>query len=89
MSVSTCVTCRATIELSVMEPEVTHTIDLDLEDGAGQLTLLLTISGTAGSEAVSDLASYSANPQEREEIVRRYVSKVLHVPHALTCSTAF
>lgn len=36
--------------------------------------ILLTISGTSGSETISDLANYTPNPREREEIVQNYVS---------------
>ena len=64
----------ASIDLSQMEPEVTHTIEQELEDGAGTISLLLTISGTAGSETISDLANYTPNPLERQQLVSRYVS---------------
>ena len=57
-----------------MEPEMTHTLDLHLEDGGeGQLTILLTISGTTGDDTMSYLANYTPNPAEREAIDWRYV----------------
>ncbi|XP_064650930.1 multiple C2 and transmembrane domain-containing protein 1-like isoform X5 [Lineus longissimus] len=63
---------RAVIDLADLEREVTHTIEQPLEDGAGVIKLLLTISGTQGSETISDLSNFVHNPMEREEIVRRY-----------------
>ncbi|XP_041372653.1 multiple C2 and transmembrane domain-containing protein 1-like isoform X3 [Gigantopelta aegis] len=63
---------RAVIDLSKLSREITHTIKVDLEDGAGVIKLLLTISGTAGTETITDLANYTPNPREREEILRKY-----------------
>ncbi len=66
--------CRTVINLAELEPEKTHTIDQPLEDGAGFIKLLLSISGTSGGESISDLANYTPNPREREDIVRKFVS---------------
>ncbi|XP_076101854.1 multiple C2 and transmembrane domain-containing protein 1-like isoform X7 [Mytilus galloprovincialis] len=63
---------RAVIDLSGIEKEVTHTIDQPLEDEGGIIKLLLTISGTVGTETISDLANYTSNPREKIEIVRKY-----------------
>ncbi|XP_036357615.1 multiple C2 and transmembrane domain-containing protein 1 isoform X3 [Octopus sinensis] len=63
---------RATIDLSNIKNEETHVIEQQLEDGAGMVKILLTISGTSGSETISDLANYTPNPREREEIVQNY-----------------
>ncbi|KAL5004431.1 hypothetical protein ScPMuIL_017887 [Solemya velum] len=63
---------RAVIDLAQIDKEMTQVIDQPLEDGAGFIKLLLTISGTQGSETISDLASNSFSPREREEISRRY-----------------
>ena len=60
--------------MSTLEPEKTHTLDVNLEDGAGTINLLLSISGTSGSETVSDLANYVPDPTERERIIKKYVS---------------
>ena len=65
---------RAVIDLSNLEREKTHTIEQPLEDGAGLIKLLVTISGTSGHETISDLSSYAFNPDKRNEIVREFVS---------------
>jgi hypothetical protein len=36
---------RCSLDLSTLEPEKTHELWLDLEDGAGKIFLLVTISG--------------------------------------------
>ncbi|CAG4995074.1 unnamed protein product [Parnassius apollo] len=63
---------RCTIDLTKLEREKTHSIWQDLEDGNGQIFLLLTISGTTQSETITDLASYRENPRDIEIIERRY-----------------
>ncbi|XP_053619972.1 multiple C2 and transmembrane domain-containing protein isoform X2 [Plodia interpunctella] len=63
---------RCTIDLSKLEREKTHNIWQDLEDGNGQIFLLLTISGTTQSETITDLTSYRENPKDIEIIERRY-----------------
>ncbi|XP_064609084.1 LOW QUALITY PROTEIN: multiple C2 and transmembrane domain-containing protein 1-like [Liolophura sinensis] len=63
---------RATIDLQNLEKEVTHTLEVELEDGAGIVKLLVTISGTTDSETSSDLANFTPNPKERLDIVRKY-----------------
>ncbi|CAH0403418.1 unnamed protein product [Chilo suppressalis] len=63
---------RCTIDLSKLEREKTHNIWQDLEDGNGQIFLLLTISGTTQSETITDLGSYRENPRDREIVERRY-----------------
>lgn len=63
---------RCAIDLSRLEREKTHNIWKDLEDGNGQIFLLLTISGTTQSETITDLSSYKENPRDREIIERRY-----------------
>ena len=62
------------IDLAEIEREVTHTIEQSLEDEGGVIKLLLTISGTIGTETISDLANYTSNPREKIEIIRKYVS---------------
>lgn len=63
---------RATIELSKLESESTHHLDVELEDGAGMLKLLLTITGTCYTEALSDLANYTPDSRQRDELKRKY-----------------
>lgn len=65
---------RCVLDLVKFERERTHSLWQDLEDGAGSLHLLLTISGTTASETISDLTTYEDNPKERELINDRYVS---------------
>jgi len=67
---------RCTIDLSRLEREKTHRIWQDLEEGAGSIFLLLTISGTTASETISDLTTYEENPREREILEKRYVSSL-------------
>lgn len=62
--------------MSQLEREKTLGIWQDLEDGAGSLHLLLTISGTTASETISDLTTYEETPREREIMLNRYVSIV-------------
>lgn len=66
---------RCLIDLSQLERETTHSLWQELEDGAGTLHLLLTISGTTASETISDLSTHEANPREREILEQRYVSE--------------
>ncbi|XP_033749601.1 multiple C2 and transmembrane domain-containing protein 1-like isoform X2 [Pecten maximus] len=63
---------RAVIDLSQVKHEVTHTFDQALEDGAGVIKILLTVSGTCGTETISDLANFTVNPNDREDIVAKY-----------------
>ncbi|XP_049881245.1 multiple C2 and transmembrane domain-containing protein isoform X7 [Pectinophora gossypiella] len=63
---------RCAIDLSKLEREKTHSIWQELEDGNGQIFLLLTISGTTQSETITDLTSYKENPRDIEIIERRY-----------------
>lgn len=72
---------RCIIDLSRLEREKTHRIWQDLEEGAGSIFLLLTISGTTASETISDLTTYEENPREHEILERRYA--LLHTLHNL------
>ncbi|KAK9707893.1 Plant phosphoribosyltransferase C-terminal [Popillia japonica] len=63
---------RTSIDLSQLEREKTHSIWAKLEDAAGTLNLLLTISGTTASETISDLTTYEDNPMEKEILLNRY-----------------
>lgn len=51
---------RCSIDVGSLEPERTHSVWQELEDGAGSLFLLLTVSGTQGSSSVSDLIAHDA-----------------------------
>ncbi|KAJ8678431.1 hypothetical protein QAD02_014218, partial [Eretmocerus hayati] len=63
---------RAVIDLVALERETTHRLWRELEDGAGEIFLLLTISGTTASETISDLAAHEETPQERAQLMLRY-----------------
>ncbi|KAL3286364.1 hypothetical protein HHI36_000871 [Cryptolaemus montrouzieri] len=63
---------RCVIDLKNFTREITHNLWENFEDGAGSLHLLLTISGTTASETITDLTTYEENPQELEELRRRY-----------------
>ena len=65
---------RATVDLSPLESELTHHMDVELEDGAGLLRLLLTISGTCTTDAQSDLANYTPDRRQLELLQKKYVS---------------
>lgn len=66
--------CRCLIDLAQLERESTHSLWQELDDGAGTLHLLLTISGTTASETISDLSTHEDNPREKAAIFERYVS---------------
>ncbi|XP_046744360.1 multiple C2 and transmembrane domain-containing protein isoform X3 [Diprion similis] len=63
---------RTVINLATLEREKTHRLWRDLEDGAGSVFLLLTISGTTASETISDLAAHEETPQEKSLLLQRY-----------------
>ncbi|XP_071033844.1 multiple C2 and transmembrane domain-containing protein 1 isoform X2 [Parasteatoda tepidariorum] len=63
---------RCTIDLSGFEEEKTHSVWKDLEDGAGSLFFLITISGTMGSETISDLSSYAFDASTQRNFVNQY-----------------
>ncbi|XP_022662645.1 multiple C2 and transmembrane domain-containing protein 1-like isoform X3 [Varroa destructor] len=63
---------RASIDLRSLEPETTHPIWQELENGAGQIFLLITISGTQVSSAVSDLDSYEPMENGQKLIANKY-----------------
>ncbi|CAL8250729.1 unnamed protein product [Boreogadus saida] len=65
---------RCTIDLSTLARERTHKLDLPLEDGAGVLVLLVTLTATT-AVSISDLSVNALdNPYERHQIAQRYVS---------------
>lgn len=70
---------RGCLDLSMLAYEKTHRIWKELDDRAGSIFLLLTISGTTGSETITDLASYDPNSKDKEAVQSRYVfSKTFH-----------
>lgn len=63
---------KTVIDLANLERETTHRLWRELEDGSGDIFLLLTISGTTASETISDLAAHEETPVERAQLVQRY-----------------
>jgi len=64
---------RCSVDVGLLEKETTHHITLPLQEGPGQISLLLTISGTSGTETISDLTNYNPSPEEVQTIQSRYV----------------
>ena len=63
------------MDLSKMAAETTHRVDCELEDDAGLVHFLLTITATMGGDAVSDLATYVPDPKQEKAIEEKYVSR--------------
>lgn len=64
---------KCTINLNELAKEETHKIWKDLGEGTGEILLLVTISGTLGSDAISDLNTYIPDPKQEKSIARKYV----------------
>ncbi|XP_010635504.1 multiple C2 and transmembrane domain-containing protein 1 isoform X6 [Fukomys damarensis] len=63
---------RCQVDLSALSREQTHKLELQLEEGAGHLVLLVTLTASA-TVSVSDLSATSLEDRkEREEILKRY-----------------
>jgi len=62
------------INLTEYEPEKTHRIHQELEDNAGTLFLLVTISGMTSSKYPLDQSGKTLDDVCREDTVRKYVS---------------
>ena len=65
---------RTLVEVGQLEKDKTHEIEQPLEDGAGTIKLLVTVTGTYGSEVSSDLANYTPHPLYRDKLLSKYVS---------------
>ncbi|NXL73270.1 MCTP1 protein, partial [Leptocoma aspasia] len=63
---------RCQIDLSTLNKEQTHKLEMPLEEGEGYLVLLVTLTASA-AVTISDLSINSLEDQkEREEILKRY-----------------
>ncbi|XP_020508035.2 multiple C2 and transmembrane domain-containing protein 1 isoform X3 [Labrus bergylta] len=63
---------RCTIDLSLLNKEHTHKLDLRLEEGEGVLVLLVTLTASA-AVSISDLSvNMLDDPNERHQIMQRY-----------------
>ncbi len=49
------------------------TVKLALEDGAGVVTFLLTITATTSGDTKTDLATYKLDTDEKKAIAKKYV----------------
>lgn len=71
---------RTFIDLKSLEVEKTNFVKLALEDGAGTISLLLTITGTYGTDSPTDL-DYNKEALDlvgyRDNIIRKYVKMML------------
>jgi hypothetical protein len=67
---------RAKIDLAEYSRNKTHYLEVALEDAAGTIRLLLTISGSKAGTALSgDVTEPSVvTERQRQDIVRKYVS---------------
>jgi len=54
---------RAAVELHTLEKEMSHDLTVSLEDGAGKLRLITTISGTTDPEAKTFLAQWDQSAE--------------------------
>lgn len=67
---------KAFLDLRTLEVEKTHFIRLPLEDGAGTISLLLTITGTVGPNSTTDLdynkESTTVSSRYIDSMIRRY-----------------
>lgn len=55
-----------------MEREITHQRWFDFEDGAGSILLLLSVTGTAGSDTVTDLSALDVGTPD-QQLAEQYV----------------
>lgn len=76
-----CLSCQ--LDLSTLAKEHTHRLELPLEESRGSVVLLVTL--TASSHVcISDLSVTPLDdPQERREIIKRYVSGTLNATDRL------
>lgn len=65
---------KFSIDLNSLQKEETQTIVKKLEEGSGSIKLVITVSGTLGPHAASDLLHYHEDVEEQKAIKRRYVS---------------
>ncbi|XP_072514792.1 multiple C2 and transmembrane domain-containing protein 1 isoform X2 [Salminus brasiliensis] len=63
---------QCTLDLSTLSREQTHKLVLDLEDGKGQLVLLVTLTASS-AVSISELSvNLLDDPNERQKIMNRY-----------------
>ena len=62
------------MDISKLERERTHRLWCELEDGAGSVFILLTVSGMTNVETISDLLTYQEDPEQIDDVRRQFVS---------------
>ncbi|XP_015785297.1 multiple C2 and transmembrane domain-containing protein isoform X1 [Tetranychus urticae] len=63
---------KAIINLNNLKQEETHSIWADLQDGQGSILLMLTISGTLGTDAISNLVTRSEDTNQIGQLKNQY-----------------
>ncbi|CAL8113848.1 unnamed protein product [Orchesella dallaii] len=63
---------RCAIDIGLLEKELTHHKVFQLQESPGEISLLLTISGLAGVESISDLTHHSISDDEMIEQYSRF-----------------
>ncbi|ELT94467.1 hypothetical protein CAPTEDRAFT_227763 [Capitella teleta] len=66
---------RADLDLSELAPEQTHRIWVELEDGAGEISCYISITGLAADHEASSIEHQKFTPEDREAIVKKYSLK--------------
>jgi len=64
---------RCSVDIGLLSKETTHSVVVPLTEGPGELAFLLTISGTSGTETISDLGNYALSQDEIKSCHDRYV----------------
>ena len=63
------------MDISKLEREKTHRLWCELEDGAGSVFILLTVSGMTNVETISDLMTYQEDPEQNDTIRKQFVNR--------------
>ncbi|XP_035701326.1 multiple C2 and transmembrane domain-containing protein isoform X3 [Folsomia candida] len=63
---------RVAIDIGLLEKERTHQKELKLQEGNGQVFLLLTVSGTHGVDSISDLINHTPSPEQDVKLRAKY-----------------
>lgn len=64
---------RVAVDVGLLEKEKTHHKAFQLQEGNGEISFLMTVSGTVGIESISDLTSYNPSNDEANSLHSRYV----------------
>ena len=67
------------LDVSRLEPERSHSVWVPLEEGAGAVRLMVTVSGTTRVETASDLLSHQHDPPHTDTHIQQLVSTHIHL----------